>query len=269
MNNAIVPFEEVKQIGEVMFKSGYFADSKDAAQAIVKIFAGRELGLGAFASMTGIHIIQGKPALGANLLASLIKNDPRYDYSVVTLNDELCSIQFYENGAESGLSEFTTKDAKRCGTKNMDRFAKNMLFARAISNGARWYAPGIFGGAPVYTPEELGADVDIDGNIIDVTPTVARPTNNAERMEALYGPEPAQHTNAKRSWGGSVITAIKKMYPEKSPPAIVGALNESNLTDTKDAPAALNWYEVYRNNRDAGEESDAAASLTNAVFEQE
>ena len=42
-----------------------------------------------------------------------------------------------------------------------------MFFARAISNGAKWYTPGIFGGAPVYTPDEMGADVDEDGDIID------------------------------------------------------------------------------------------------------
>jgi hypothetical protein len=34
-----------------------------------------------------------------------------------------------------------------------------MLFARAMSNGARWYCPDVFAG-PAYTPDELGADVD-------------------------------------------------------------------------------------------------------------
>ena len=42
MSNAIVPFEEVAQIGKAMVDSEYFADSKNAAQAIVKVMAGRD-----------------------------------------------------------------------------------------------------------------------------------------------------------------------------------------------------------------------------------
>ena len=199
MSNAIVPFEEVAQIGKAMVDSGYFADSKNAAQAIVKVMAGRELGLGAFASMTGIHIIQGKPALGANLLASLIKNDRRYDYRVIELTDTRCEIQFTENGEECGRSVFTEDDAKRVGTKNMNKFPKNMLFARAISNGAKWYTPGIFGGAPVYTPEELGADIDVDGNVIDVTPAPTR-TEATAMQEIGFD-------------NGGTVTKVERPYP--------------------------------------------------------
>jgi hypothetical protein len=42
-----------------------------------------------------------------------------------------------------------------------------MLFARAMSNGVRWYCPDVTNGNAVYTPEELGAEVDEDGNVID------------------------------------------------------------------------------------------------------
>ena len=41
-----------------------------------------------------------------------------------------------------------------------------MLFARAISRGARRYAPGIFGGAPVYTPDEMNIETDEDGSVL-------------------------------------------------------------------------------------------------------
>ena len=59
--------------------------------------AGQELGLPAFASMSGIHIIQGKPALGSNIIATLIDNDPRYDYKIVTHTEKVCTIEFYKN----------------------------------------------------------------------------------------------------------------------------------------------------------------------------
>lgn len=161
-------FDQLQRAALALYKSQYFSnDVKSDAQAIVKVMAGAELGIPPFASMTGIHIIQGKPALGANVIATLIKNDPRYNYRVLEMSDTVCRIQFFESGEPCGVSEFTAQDAKKAGTKNMDKFPKNMLFARAISNGAKWYTPGIFGGAPVYTPDELGADVDEDGNIVE------------------------------------------------------------------------------------------------------
>ena len=52
-------------------------------------------------------------------------------------------------------------------------FPRNMLYARAISNGAKWHCPDVFGG-PVYTPDELGATIDGEtGEMIDVSPTPA------------------------------------------------------------------------------------------------
>ena len=47
-------------------------------------------------------------------------------------------------------------------------FARNMLFARAMSNGARWFTPDVFGG-PVYTPDELGAEVNEQGEVVGYT----------------------------------------------------------------------------------------------------
>ncbi|NBO17384.1 MAG: hypothetical protein EBV07_00610 [Proteobacteria bacterium] len=53
-----------------------------------------------------------------------------------------------------GNSTFTIEDAKKAGTKNTDKFPRNMLFARAMSNGVKWYTPDVFAG-PVYVPEEM------------------------------------------------------------------------------------------------------------------
>ena len=160
----------LSELGNVLTKSRYFTDATDASQAIVKVLAGRELGIGPIASMTGIHIIKGKPALGANLLASCLKRSGRYDYRVKELTPQNAAIEFFEivgGKRESlGISSFSIADARAAGTQNIDKFARNMLFARALSNGVRWYCPDVTGG-PVYTPEELGAPVNGDGEIIE------------------------------------------------------------------------------------------------------
>jgi hypothetical protein len=106
-------------------------------------------------------------------MATLIKQHPQYDYKIKRIDATGCIITFFENGAELGDSSFTDVDAKAAGLggNSWQKFPRNMHFARAMSNGAKWFTPGIFGGAPVYTPDELGAEVDDEGEIIiDVTP---------------------------------------------------------------------------------------------------
>lgn len=173
MTNALAVYEQMTALqsaATALHASGYFGDVKTQAQAMVKVMAGAEIGLPPFAAMTGIHIINGKPTLGANLIATLVKNDPRYDYRVKVANNEQCILTWYEGGQPVGESSFTMAEANAAGLTNKatwKAYASDMLFARALTRGARRYAPGIFGGAPVYTPEEVGADLDHDGNVIE------------------------------------------------------------------------------------------------------
>jgi len=175
---------EAREMAEIFAASGMFADVKEMAQAFVKIQAGQEIGVQPFAAMTGIHIIKGKPTLGAGLIAGRIKGSAKYDYRVGTMSDTECHIAFYECGKEIGVSSFTMKDAQAADlTSNPSRawqkFAKNMLFARAMSNGARWYCPDIFNGS-VYTPEEMGADVEIIEGEAHVVVETPQPEPTAE-----------------------------------------------------------------------------------------
>ncbi len=171
---------DIISIGKAFAESGMFPDVKSAAQAIVKIQAGREIGLPPVASMNGIHIIQGKLTIGAGLMASTVKGSDKYDYRIVELSDKNCSIDFFEKDAVIGNSAFNIEDAKKAGTKNIDKFPKNMLFARAISNGVRWFCPDIFAG-PVYTPEEF--DIHPVGNSNGVKADVKTEDTTAEVME--------------------------------------------------------------------------------------
>jgi len=156
MQNEIVKssLTEIMSIGKAFAESGMFPDIKTAAQAVVKIQAGSEMGIPPFAAMSGIHIIQGKPTVGAGLMAANVKGSGKYDYRVIESTEKVCSIDFYQGKEKIGNSTFTIDDARKAGTKNLDKFPKNMLFARAISNGVKWYTPDVFSG-PVYVPEEM------------------------------------------------------------------------------------------------------------------
>ncbi len=189
--------EDLNRLSQMLSKSGFFRDAKDACQCGVKVLAGLEMGFGAFASMTGIHIISGKPAVGANLMAAAVKRHPRYNYRVIEQTNEVCKIAFYElwdgKMERVGISEFSLADAKTAkvyeNNPNWKSYARNMLFARAMSNGVRWYCPDVFD-APVYTPEELGAEVDADGEVINV------PVSRVDRIDVPEVMQPWEIPNA-------------------------------------------------------------------------
>jgi hypothetical protein len=186
-NASIQTFADVERAAQAMAASGFFRDTAQAAQAVVKILAGQELGFGAFASMTGVHIIQGKPVLAANLMAAAVKRGGKYNYRIIHHDEKSCSIDFYENGEKVGNSTFSMDDAKKAGISNQNwqKYPRNMLFARALSNGQKWFAPDIFNGATVYTPDEMGAVVDEDGAVIEVKAQDAQPSKRDKIIKRL------------------------------------------------------------------------------------
>lgn len=197
--------DEVQRTARMLAVSGYFDVHKDMtvaiAQMATKILAGAEMGYGPFASVQGIHVIQGKPSVSANLMASAVKNHPRYDYRVRTLTNTECEIEFFEivDGKRESLgkSRFDETDAKSAGLSGKDiwkKHPKNMLFARAMSNGVRFYTPDIFAGNVVYAPEEMGADVDDSGNFVESTARVVdQTTGEIMQQETTAVPEPSRY----------------------------------------------------------------------------
>lgn len=173
---------EIMTIAKSFADSGMFPDCKSMAQAAVKIQAGREFGIQPFAAMSGIHIIQGKPTIGAGLMAARVKGFGKYDYKVIEHNDKICSIEYFQGKESIGVSTFTIEDARKAGTKNLDKFPKNMMFARAMSNGVKWFTPDIYE-MPVYVPEEM-ATITEDVQAIEV-PKAKKQVLNEEQFAKL------------------------------------------------------------------------------------
>jgi hypothetical protein len=147
--------------------------------------------------MTGVYIINGKPSLSSTLIAASIKRSGKYNFRVREHDDIECNIEFFENGEPIGISRFSLEDAikaKLTSGKNAhtwSSYRRNMLYARAISNGARWFCPDVFGG-PVYTPDELDVVVNAEGEPIEIpsTPVVVSvdPISIEAAVEATAAP---------------------------------------------------------------------------------
>lgn len=178
--------QEVMTFAQVAVRSGTFG-LKNIEEAAFRILYGRELGMSVFQSIMGIDIIQGRPGLKAGTVASLIQRSGRYEYRVTEWDHLKCVIEFYDGGQVLGKSTFTIEDAKRAGVfkdgSNWSKYPKAMLFARAITQGARAYCPSIFFG-PIYATEELQDGVEyIDTQIVE-TPAEPMPEPAAETKPA-------------------------------------------------------------------------------------
>jgi hypothetical protein len=183
-NLQLQSLDDVMRLGEVLAQSGFFDDARDAGRAVTKILAGAERGISPIASMTGIHVIKGKITMGADLIATQLKRHPQYDYRVAHLSDEKCVIGFYESGEKIGESAFDEDDAEAAGVNNMNKFPRNMLFARAMTNGVKWYCPDAVDG-DVYTPEEMGAG-DHPTDTEEAAYEDVRPPSKGDQSRKLY-----------------------------------------------------------------------------------
>lgn len=179
---------ETREYAQVFVASGLFKDVKSLAQAQVKIMMGQELGIGPFASMNMIEIVEGKAELKPSGMRAVILRDGKYDYVVKELTDDRCVIEFYRLGtphdptgprALLGVSLFTQADAAKAGLGGTNsaynmykKYPRNMLISRATSNGVKWFCPDVFMG-DVYYQGELREERE--GEAVEV----------AERSEAV------------------------------------------------------------------------------------
>ena len=169
------------QVGQIFAQSGMFPDMRDAAQCATKLIVGQSLGLNAYDSMSGLHVIKGKVVLAANMMAAAVKASGKYDYRSVT-DDNASKITFYDvSGAEPtfiGTKVFSMADAQRAGLGgvNWQKYPQAMLFARCISAGYREHCPDALGSAPVYVEAHGETELGV---------TLAE---NMQQMAALPGP---------------------------------------------------------------------------------
>jgi hypothetical protein len=176
--------DDLQRLARMFAASGLFGrnpGNPDAlmAECAIKILAGMEAGFGPFASAAGVSVINGRPGFGANLLAQAIKRHPQYDYRVLEKTDTICRIKFLAGKEELGVETFTIAMAERAGLIKgggpWRQYPEAMLFARCLSAGMRTHCPDALGGAPAYTPEELGATGQIDENGVVIATITEEP----------------------------------------------------------------------------------------------
>lgn len=138
---------------------------------------GEALGLLPITAITGVHVIQGKPTASAALISALVR---RAGHRLrVTGNDEKAVAEIVRKDDPDFVfrSEWTIDRARKAGllSKSDGNWAKYpgpMLKHRAVTEVARDACEEALSGVH-YTPEELGAEVDAEGEPISAGPAAA------------------------------------------------------------------------------------------------
>lgn len=161
ITSELTAWNQMRQQADVLVKSGFFP-VKTAEQALAILMTGKELGFQPMQSMRLIDVIQGKVALNAGGMATLVQ---RYCQKhggylrQVALDNDRCTVEYMRaEWPEAQRFTFTMDDAEEAGLAGRDMWKKhprNMLYARAISNACRMGWPEVIAG--IYDPEELGA----------------------------------------------------------------------------------------------------------------
>lgn len=243
--------DDLEWIAKQVMNSGVYPDIKDASQALYKIMYGGELGIPPIASMNGIYFQVSnkkiydketkqevwvevlKPSMTSAMMACLIKKSGRYNYRVLELSNEKSVIEVFEQGQSIGKREFTIKDAAAAelttgkNAANYKKYARNMLHARNISNIAKIDCADVFGGMPVYTPEELDMVVDAESGEPVAETKEADPKQKDSSTTATPAKNAAQ---TQKEQGAQTVDEKKPVKNAKKPKA-----SEASITSAPDA----------------------------------
>ena len=242
---------DMMSIAKIFASSGLFADTKEQAQAFVKILAGAEMGMPPFTAMNSFHIVKGRVTLTANAMAARIKASGKYDYVVIESSATNCEIQFMQNGKHVHTETWSAARARTAGTGNMDRFPEAMLFARCITSGGRKVAPDVIG--QYYAAEEMGATIDSEGALTAADSVIENKPEPVRVIEPSTGEvmPPAAPTEPKRIETAvkPVESVINKREVAKERIAKYGKALEPHKTDENVKTRLIYARAAYTNER--------------------
>jgi hypothetical protein len=143
------------------------------------ILAGRERGLPPMVSLASIDVVDGRPTLSAQLLAALVYR-AGHRITVIESTDKAAEVKIERaDGLGEATVRWTLADAQKAGLagkSNWQKYGRQMLYARALSEAARMACPDV----------ALGLDVEM---MSDPDDPPRRPT--VVQLQPQPDPEPA------------------------------------------------------------------------------
>jgi hypothetical protein len=200
---------------------------KNPANVLWAMEYGEMLGLSPMAAMTGVHVIDGKPTASAGLISGLVRQaghqlrvwgDGKSATCEITRSDDrrhpfTVTWTLRKDGANPSAEE-----AKLLSKDVWQKYPAAMLKSRVITQCARDSCEEVLFGLH-YTPEELGADVDEDGVIVEDAPQrLAERSGGTPGDDQWYvrpepGPDSGTPENGQR-WADTAIAQAANFKSE-------------------------------------------------------
>jgi hypothetical protein len=179
------------RMSEVLYKSGLMPQHfKSPAQVMVALQMGHELGLKPMVAINNISVINGRPTLGADIQAALIRQHPEYAGIEIEETADSCTVTIRRKVGpvlETFRSTFSDADAKRAGLAGKSgpwqQYPKRMRKHRALAYACRDAFPDVLAG--VYEPDEMHA---IQHEPVNIT-EIAHEVIEGDREEEQSAPE--------------------------------------------------------------------------------
>lgn len=169
------------------------------AQTFYIAEVGAMMGIHPLEALAGIHMIDGRWTISSALMSSLVRQ-AKHKLRVTEDGSwkardyvATCTIVRHDDPDHPTVMTFGYEDAEMAGLlskTNWQKYGKSMCVARAISKCARAAAEDALGGAR-YTPEELDAEVNEEGEPVNVQHFEATPSAPPAAAQPQRAPAPA------------------------------------------------------------------------------
>lgn len=183
MSKELIPVESIQTMARAIASSGLFG-LKTPEQAMALMLVAQAEGMHPAIAARDYHIIEGRPALKADaMLARFQAAGGKVRWTAMT-DTKVAGLFSHPQGGEVEIewtmdmaqrARLSTKTQRDGGPNMWQKFPRQMLRSRVISEGIRATFPGVTVG--MYTPEEV-QDFDPpkpEPEIIDVTPPNSQP----------------------------------------------------------------------------------------------
>jgi hypothetical protein len=191
-----VRFAELKEEATIAFMSGLLPRSVDTVEKAITIaMMGRELNIPVMASLCGIYVLNGMPALRGSLMLRLIyERAPGCGLAILTAPEQAdreCVVEMKRPNGPAQRFRYSVEDARKAGFMNKPTWQQHtstMLRWAAIRTGARIVFADALAGCPYMGDEIPGADdhdvVEEPKLVTAVAPPAPEPVAKQEEKPA-------------------------------------------------------------------------------------
>jgi len=235
---------EVGEFAMIASKSGMFG-AGNPDELVVKLMAGASWGIPPLSALSDVYVVKGKPMASSTLLRAMIRKSGNYDYRVVEHTDQAAEIEFLRvlpSGDREvlGSTRFDMVRAKAQGLTSNRLYQtapRNMLLARATSDGVKTHCPDVFMGS-IYAEGEITDGPPVHLPPQRAEPEVVRNPRTAE-IEVLdqAGAVVNRATVVDQSEANALVDALEAI-PDPN-----GALMEPPAAEPE--PAPVGWSATF------------------------